>query len=170
MLTSLSSQVAVTDSQSGYRAFSPQAFNTDLFLSTDFTIESEMQFFAHEHALRLVEVPITIHYTDSPKRSPWAQGMSVLGGIIKLTGQYRPLLFFSIPGMFLMFMSAVMDVVIVDRFRLTGQLAVGYAMISVMLTIVGTVSFATGIILHSVRGLLTECLRKFGYINGNPEH
>jgi glycosyltransferase involved in cell wall biosynthesis len=159
-LTGLSSQVSVTDSQSGYRAFSSRAFNADLFLSTDFTVESEMQFFAHEQGLRVVEVPITVKYTDPPKRSVWSHGMSVLGGLIKLTGQYRPLLFFSLPGMVLLLMSFVMDLVIVERYSIYHQLAIGYAMVSVLLTIGGTISFATGIILHSIRGLLSDMLHR----------
>jgi glycosyltransferase involved in cell wall biosynthesis len=162
-LTFFTSQVSVTDSQSGYRAFSPQAFNTDLFLSTDFSVESEMQFFAHEHALRLIEVPITIRYTDPPKRSAYAQGMSVLAGLIKLTGQYRPLLFFGLPGILLMLLAFLMGVVVVERFRLSSQLAVGYAMISVLLTIIGMVSLSSGVILHSIRGLLSDMLRKNGH-------
>jgi len=39
-------------------------------------------------------------------------------------------------------------------------LAVGYAMISVLTTIIGMLLFSTGIILHSVRGLLFDMLNK----------
>jgi glycosyltransferase involved in cell wall biosynthesis len=166
-LTSLASRVTVTDSQSGYRAFSPKAFNSDLFLSRDFSVESEMQFLAHEHALRLVEVPITIRYTDAPKRPILAQGMTVLGGIIKLTGQYRPLLYFSLPGTVLMLAGLGIGLLVIELYSHRGELAVGYAMLGVLLTVIGMVAYSTGVILHSIRGLLTDLLHRNVYSKGN---
>ncbi len=166
-LTGLASRVKVTDSQSGYRAFSPRAFNTDLFLSPNFSVESEMQFLAYDYGLRVTEVPITIRYVDKPKRSVISQGTSVLGGIIKLTGQYRPLLFFSLPGALAVLGGLGMGLLVVEIFSHKSELAVGYAMISVLLAITGMVLFSTGIILHSVRGLLSDMLRKNGYSNEN---
>jgi glycosyltransferase involved in cell wall biosynthesis len=165
-LTSLASRVNVSDSQSGYRAFSPKAFNTDLFLSSDFSVESEMQFLAHEHGLRITEVPITIRYMDKPKRPVMQQGRMVLNGILHLVGQYRPLLFFGLPGFLIMFGGATMGFLVIDIYRRLEQLAVGYAMISVLLTVIGMVLFSTGIILHSVRGLLIDMLREKGRTNG----
>ncbi len=162
LLTRLTSQVQVSDSQSGYRAFSPRAINTDLFLSSDFTVESEMQFFAREHHLRIKEVPITIQYKDLPKRSAFRQGVIVLNGILHLIGQYRPLLFFGLPGVIIMLGGFTLGFVVIDIYRKVAQLAVGYAMISVLLSMVGMLLFSTGIILHSVRGLLIDMLRKNG--------
>jgi hypothetical protein len=48
---------------------------------------------------------------------------------------------------------------VVDIFHRTQTLAVGYAMISVLLTVIGLLGLSTGIILHSVRGLLIELLK-----------
>jgi len=77
-VTRAASGVSVTDSQSGYRAFSPRAYNAELFHCPDFSVESEMQFLAREHGLRVAEVPITIRYTDKPKRPVWRHGLVVL--------------------------------------------------------------------------------------------
>lgn len=43
-LTGIASRVSVSDSQSGYRAFSPKVFNTDFFQSAGFTVESRCSF------------------------------------------------------------------------------------------------------------------------------
>jgi hypothetical protein len=48
-------------------AFSPRTLDMNQFKSDDFTVESAMQFLACEHALKVVEVPITIHYTYAAK-------------------------------------------------------------------------------------------------------
>jgi glycosyltransferase involved in cell wall biosynthesis len=156
LATTLPSGVSVSDSQSGYRAFSRHAFELTDFHSSGFSVESEMQFLAHEHGLKVMEIPITIRYTDKAKRSPFSQGMTVLGGIIKLTGQYRPLLYFGVPGMVLLIMGIGWGFVVVQRYEQTHVLATGYAMICLLLCIIGLIMLSTGFILHSVRGLLND--------------
>jgi glycosyltransferase involved in cell wall biosynthesis len=155
-LTSIASRVKVSDSQSGYRAFSPKAFNTDLFLSANFSVESEMQFLAHEYGLRVTEVPVTIRYNDKPKRSVIGQGSMVLTGILRLMGQYRPLLFFGVPGAVLLTVGILFGIWVVNIYSRLQTLAVGYAMISVLMSIIGMLMLSSGIILHSVRALLME--------------
>lgn len=166
-LTHLTSRVKVSDSQSGYRAFSPKAFNTDLFQRSDFTVESEMQFLAHENDLRVVDVPITIHYADKPKRPVLQQGLIVLNGILRLTGQYRPLLFFGVPGLVLLAVGIFFGIWVVEIYARVEQLAVGYAMISVLMSIIGMLLFSSGVILHSIRGLLIDMLHDKLGKNGN---
>jgi glycosyltransferase involved in cell wall biosynthesis len=159
-LTGITSQVSLTDSQSGYRAFSSRAINADRFLSTDFTVESEMQFWAREQNLRVIEVPVTIRYDGKPKRSAIQQGVIVFNGILHLVGQYRPLLFFGLPGAFILTIGILFGIWVVDIYSRTQTLAVGYAMISVLMSMIGIVFLSTGFTLHSVRGLLTDMLRK----------
>ena len=118
-----------------------------------------MQFLAREHGLTVVEVPITIQYQDKEKRSAYKHGLIVLNGILRLTGQYRPLLFFGLPGLITLLAGAGMGILVVDIYRRVQQLALGYAMISVLLTVIGMIAFSTGITLHSVRGLLVDMLR-----------
>jgi glycosyltransferase involved in cell wall biosynthesis len=157
-LTHMASRVRVSDSQSGFRAFSPKAFNTGIFLSANFSVESEMQFLAHEYGLRVTEVPVTVLYNDKPKRSVLGQGSMVLTGILRLMGQYRPLLFFGVPGAILLTIGFFFGIWVVDIYARLETLAVGYAMISILMSIVGMLLLSTGIILHSVRGLLMENL------------
>lgn len=165
-ITLAASGVFVSDSQSGFRAFSRKALESILldsngFSSNGFSVESEMQFIARENHLRLVEVPITIRYEDPPKRSVMAHGLFVLNGILNLVGQYRPLLFFGLPGFFLIGLGFSWGLWVVDIYSKTRQLATGYALISVMLSIIGLVMVHTGFILHSIRGILINMMRSF---------
>jgi glycosyltransferase involved in cell wall biosynthesis len=156
LITRLASGTPASDSQSGYRAFSSKAVEAISFQSTGFSVESEMQFIAREFQLKLVEVPITARYTDRPKRPVVAHGTMVLNGILHLVGQYRPLLFFGLPGAILLLVGISWGLWVVEIFRRTRTLAAGYAMLSVLMTIVGMLSLSTGIILHSVRGLIQD--------------
>ncbi len=158
LLTTTSSGVSSTDSQSGFRAFSPQALECFAFQSNGFSVESEMQFLVHEHKLKLIEVAITITYQDKAKRNVFHHGLLVLNGILRLTGQYRPLLFFGLPGLVATLVGLILGFWVVEIYQQTTSLAIGYALISVMLFITGTVAFSTGITLHSIRALLTDYL------------
>jgi glycosyltransferase involved in cell wall biosynthesis len=146
----------VTDSQSGFRAFSSKALQQISFESKDFTVESEMQFLARKKDLKIIDVPIVIRYSDQSKRPVIVHGVSVLNGILRMVGQHRPLLFFGVPGAIVLLIGLLWGAWVVDIYSRTNTLAVGYALISVMLSIIGLFTLFTGIILHSVRALLFE--------------
>ena len=82
--------------------------------------------------------------------------MQVLNGIIALVSQHRPLFFFGVPGMIVLFAGLVMGAIVVDRYNTYMQLAVGYALISVLLCLIGIQTVFTGIILHTIRAFLTD--------------
>lgn len=160
--TNHTSGTHLTDSQSGFRAFSGRVLNHLSFHSIGFSVESEMQFLAQEHGWRVKEVPITVRYTDRPKRPVFFHGLVVLDGMLKFIGRRRPLLAFSVMGSLLLFTGMGWGFVVVEIYRRTQELAVGYALLCVMLIILGATSFSTGIILHSVRGLLQDLVRNAG--------
>lgn len=160
-LTNLASGLRVSDSQSGFRAFSPRAVECVSFSSNGFSVESEMQFLAHELGLRLAEVPITADYVDKPKRPVVAHGLMVLNGVLRLVGQYRPLFFFGLAGLFLLLVGVGWGWWVVIVYGRTKQLAIGYALISVLLTVLGSLSLFSGIMLHSVRGILLDFSRSW---------
>jgi glycosyltransferase involved in cell wall biosynthesis len=157
-ITNLLSGTTVTDSQSGYRAFSNKAINTLKFSSNSFSVESEMQFLARNLNLRVSEVPITIRYYTKPKRFVLSHGMIVLNGILRLVAQHRPLLFFGVPGLISTFVGLLLALHVVNLYDSTKQLAIGTALIVMMMIIVGTFLFFTSIILYSMRLLLDEVL------------
>jgi glycosyltransferase involved in cell wall biosynthesis len=157
--TNLSSGFNLTDSQSGYRAFSPKVLDKLDFEAEGFSVESEMQFLARQNNLRVTEAPISSNYDEPPKRNPVRQGVNVLNGILKFTGQYRPFLFFSVPGIICVLSGIGLGIDVVERFNSSGHLAAGLAMICLLLSIVGMILISTGFTLHSIRGLLIDLLR-----------
>lgn len=159
LATNLSSGVRLTDSQSGFRAFSPAAINALSFRGSGFSVESEMQFLVKEHRLRVAEVPISVIYEEPAKRNPVAHGMAVLNGIIRLVSQGRPLFFFGVPGTILILCGFLLGLRIVATYDATGLLAVGYAIIVLLLMTTGMLSIFTGIILHALRLMFVDVRR-----------
>ncbi len=158
-LTNAFSDTRATDSQSGFRAFSRRALEAIHLSSKGFSAESEMQFIIRERNLRLIEVSINGYYPDKPKRPIVVHGLVVLNGVLQLVGQYRPLFFFGVPGLVALLAGLGYGLMVVSIYGRTQNLAVGYALICVLLTILGGLMLFTGIMLHSVRGLLIELVR-----------
>lgn len=155
-LTNALSGVPLTDSQSGFRALSEAAIRQLRFSQGGFIVESEMQFLARELGLRMLEVPIGVTYAEAPKRNPVAQAMQIINGLLRLFVQMRPLLFFGVPGAFLLMAGIIMGLGVVMLYDTSRQLAIGSALVTIMLVMVGTLSLFTGFILHSIRGLLIQ--------------
>lgn len=163
LATNVASGVPLTDSQSGFRALSRAALNALVFRPEGgFSIESEMQFLIQRHQLTVKEVPVSVTYAEGPKRNPFSHGFQVLNGIVALVSQHRPLFFFGAAGSAILLLGLLLGVVVIDRYNTYQNLAVGYALISILLDIIGIQTLFTGIILHSLRAFLIQ--------NGHSQH
>ena len=141
----------ISDSQSGYRAFSPKAVSTLSFQSNGFSVEAEMQFLAQEHNLRIVEVPITIRYSDKPKRSVLTHGLAVLSGIVYLWELYRPSLFYSICGVLGMVIGLIFDAAVLDFCDKSSILAITCTLFGRVFIMLGALGIFTAIALQAIR-------------------
>jgi len=150
-LTNISSGAVVTDSQSGYRAFSRKAIQSMVFASSGFSVEVEMQFQARDLDLVVVEVPIAATYTDPPKRNVFSQGFQVIDGILRLNGVRRPLFFFGYPGAVSLLLGIFLGGYVTYVQQAQSELAIGYALLTVLLLLVGLLSVFTAVFLLSIR-------------------
>ncbi|MCX6023202.1 MAG: glycosyltransferase family 2 protein [Chloroflexi bacterium] len=157
----IGSGVQVSDSQSGFRVFSRRAIEALTFRERGFSVEAEMQFLAAEYGLRVVERPITAVYADPPKRNVFGQGVTVLNGILRLIGQHRPLLYFGVPGALLFVLGMLLGAYVVQLYAQTGQLATGYAVLTVLLAEMGLLSLFAGLLLHSIRAFMYDLKEEF---------
>lgn len=85
--TNLGSGIKLTDTQSGFRAFSRKAIEIMRFKETGFAVESEMQFRANRYGLKVTEVPINTNYDERVKRSPVVHGFGVLFRVLGMMGE-----------------------------------------------------------------------------------
>lgn len=150
-LTNFGSRVKLTDSQSGYRAFSPKALESLSLAEEGLSVESEMQFLASEAGLKVLEIPITIAYYDKAKRNPIAHGLGVLNSILGFISRRAPLLFFGVPGTVMICFGVWEGSRVVQGYNLFHEFYIGPALLAVLLCIVGSLSLFTGMILHNIR-------------------
>jgi glycosyltransferase involved in cell wall biosynthesis len=156
LMTNLSSGVKSTDSWSGFRAFSQKAIEAIKFHEGGWGADPEFQFQAREHKLRIAEIPISAVYEEKAKRNPLQHGLKTSNAILRLVGQHRPFLFFGFSGFLLILAGMTSGAWVVDSYNKGHVLAVGIALLSVLLSVIGTLSLFTGIMLHSIRGLIMD--------------
>jgi glycosyltransferase involved in cell wall biosynthesis len=156
LATNIGSGVALTDTESGYRAFSRRAIEQMRFKGSGFALEPATQFQAKQHGWKVLEVPISVHYELPMKRNPVWHGMGQLDAIFRLVAEHRPLLFFGVPGLVLLLLGLLLGVQVTRIYQETLQLAVGYALITVLLALVGVLTTFTGIVLHAMRLMFLE--------------
>ncbi|HEX2914867.1 MAG TPA: glycosyltransferase family 2 protein [Chloroflexia bacterium] len=166
-VTNMATSTTVTDSQSGFRAFSRRAIEDLHFSGNGFSVESEMQMLVKVHKLRLCEVPVSVIYQEKAKRNPVNHGLQIVSNIVRLAGQHRPLLFFSVTGLLFLVPGIIWSLIIVDIYARSRQLAIGYALIDVILIILGILSVFVGLILHSIRAFFLD-LKKTVLRSTNP--
>jgi len=149
-VTNLTSGVKITDSQSGYRAFSPKAVPHLHFHTSGLSVESEMQFLFKQAGLKVAEVPISVSYLDGNKRNPVVHGIQILDAILTLVARRKPLLFFALPGLLTGCMGLFLGVRVTWAMENSGELLVGSAILTTLLLIGGLLLAVSGIMLHSL--------------------
>ena len=154
--TNTLSGVHVSDTQSGFRAFSPRAIEALNLYSAGLSVESEMQFLFGPAGLRVVEVPITASYRDGNKRNPVVHGLEVVDALVGLVARRRPLAFFGVPGMILVGGGLASGLRVVHVFRTTHALPVGTTVFTSLLVMSGIMLATTALILHSMGALVTR--------------
>jgi glycosyltransferase involved in cell wall biosynthesis len=160
LATNLGSGLQLTDTESGFRAFSRRAIGEMRFNGSGFAIEPATQFQAKARGWKVVEVPIHVHYKEPMKRNPVWHGFGQLDAILRLIAEHRPLLFFGVPGLVLLLAGLALGLQVVRIYDATQQLAIGYSLITLLLVIVGIIATFVGIMLHAIRDLISEALRE----------
>lgn len=151
----------LTDSQSGYRVFSQAAVLAIEPSENGLSIESQMLLEAQENDLRIDEVNVDFFYGAGRSTvSPGRHGTGVLGRIVTLISQKRPLFFFGMAGLIMLGLAGLLGVVIVQTFYRTGQLAVGSSFVVLMLVILGALSALIGVVLNVLKRITHRQLYK----------
>lgn len=160
LATNLGSRVKLSDTQSGFKAFSRKAIETLSFRQKGVgDVECEMQFLIKENDLKVAEVPITANYDEKPKRSPLAQGMRNINALLNMISERRPLFFFGLFGSALTIIGLIAGARVLHTWATSGGIAVGTALISVLLLIIGVFSMFTALVLNATKNLILNAIK-----------
>lgn len=149
--TNIASKVKLTDTQSGFRAFSSSSLKYFEFNPEGFGIESDMIIEAANNNLRIVETQISVRYdVNTSTENPVVQGFSVLMRILEIMRFNRPLYFYGIGGFIVLFFGLLI--------YLSLQISVYWS--NIYYNAMAIAIICMGIILIA-SGILTDTLNKF---------
>ena len=149
-MTSIASGTKLSDTESGFRAYSKKAINLLELKEKGMAVSSEIITEATTKGLKITEVPISVIYTkDGSTLNPVRHGFGVLNRIMVMISERRPLLFFGVFGSIFLIvgLAAAINVTWLYYFS-TRVLATGTALISILFITAGLLSIFTGVILN----------------------
>lgn len=149
-LTRVASREKLSDTESGFRAYSRKAIDTLELKETGMAVSSEIVSEANAKGLKITEVPVSVIYTeDGSTLNPVRHGVGVMNRILVMISERRPLFFFGLFGGILLVIGLVIGIIVIWAYYFsTNVLATGAALISILLVTSGLLSIFTGIILN----------------------
>lgn len=150
--------INVTDSQSGYRAYSRKALAHIHPTEEGMSAGVQILLQARTCGLKVCEVPIKCDYSvDKPSsQNPLSHGVGVLMSILGYIELSRPLFFFGLIGVCLLGAGMIIAAWVLRIFTASGYLPFGPTLLMILLIILAIFTLYTGIILHSVSKLLSK--------------
>ena len=157
--TRILSRSTLSDTESGFRAFSRKALNMLEPKERGMAISAETISEATAKGLKIAEVPISAIYTrDGSTLNPIKHGVNVLNRVLVMISERRPLLFFGLVGGVAIILGIVAGALVLKAFFTINELAVGTAMVAMLLITVGTLFIFAGVILNVLVKRLRDSL------------
>ena len=149
-----SAKNGVSDSQSGFRAYSHLALDCLDFFEDGMGASVEILLRASKQDLRIVEVPSTCKYktvgADTSSEHPVTHAMGVVFSLIRLIVEERPLLFLGIPSLFCLFAGVGFGVWLVQIYAVQHSIETNVALASIAFILMGFFMLSTGITLYAI--------------------
>ena len=156
-ITNATIKKQLTDSQSGFRAYSKKVLNELNPSELGMGISTEILIKASARNFRISEVPIKIIYKgDTSTHNPISHGSSVLFSTIKYTSIEHPLKFYGIPSMILFAIGLFFTYYSIEYYAEVGRLNTNLTLVSAASMLTAIVLFITCILLYSLVSVVRE--------------
>jgi glycosyltransferase involved in cell wall biosynthesis len=158
-LTNFASRQNITDTESGFRAYSRRAIEELELKESGFAVCSEIITVAAAKELNIKEVPVSAIYTgDGSSLHPVTHGVGLLRRLIEMISEERPMVFFGMFGSILLIAGVVMGILVAKAMYVDQVLQTGTALVCVLLITVGLLTLFTGVILSVLKKRINERL------------
>ena len=147
----------VTDSQSGFRAYSKTAIDVIRPTESGMSVSTEILLKISNNGLSMAEVPITVSYHgDTSTEHPVKHGTHVIGSTLKYVSIKHPMYFYGIPGILLFISGLIMGVAFLDGYLDPDAPTVLYGLMlgSIISILLGSMMIITSILLFSMANLI----------------
>ena len=156
-LTNVMTGSKITDSQSGFRAYSKKVLKEISPTESGMGISTEILIKASKKEMRIVEVPITISYEGSThSQEPISHGTSVIMSTIKHVAIERPLLYYGVSGICFLIVGLIFGAWTLQIYSEERQVITNIALVGIGGVILGTILLISGTILYSIVNVVRE--------------
>ena len=156
-ITNASIKKQLTDSQSGFRAYSKKVLAELNPSELGMGISTEILIKASSKNFRITEVPIKILYAgDTSTHNPVSHGSSVILSTIKYTSIEHPLKFYGIPSMILFIIGISFTYLAVEYYAEIGRLNTNLTIIAAGTVLIAVVLLITSVLLYSLVSVVRE--------------
>ena len=147
----------VTDSQSGFRAYSKEAINLIRPTESGMAVSTEILVKISNNGLSMAEVPITVSYIgDTSTEHPVTHGTHVIGSTLKYVSIKHPMYFYGLPGILLFISGLIMGISFLDGYLDPSAPKILYGLMlgSIISILLGSMMIITSILLFSMANLI----------------
>lgn len=153
----LGTDFKVSDSQSGYRAYSKKAIDAIHPTETGMSVSTEILLKISNKGLSVAEMPITVSYNgDTSTQNAVPHGVAVLMSTLKFISVKHPIVFYGLPGIALVVIGSITGYQFLDAYLNKQTVFLGSLLASIILFLVGTILCVTAVILFSMATLMRE--------------
>jgi glycosyltransferase involved in cell wall biosynthesis len=147
----------ISDSQSGFRAYSKKTLLEIIPTESGMGISTEILIKASKNKLSIAEIPITITYDDaSHSQEPISHGTSVIISTVKHVAIERPLLYYGVTGMCFLILGLIFGAWTMQIYSEERVVMTNIALIGIGGVILGTILLITATILYSIVNVVRE--------------
>ena len=156
-VTNLATDTKITDSQSGFRAYSKKTLKEITPSEYGMGVSTEILIKANKIKFKIKEVPIVVLYEgDTSTHNPVSHGTSVLLNTVKFISIERPLSFYGIPGIILLGTGLFFFIWAIQIFSETRLVVTNIAIIGIGSILAGILLSVTAILLFSLVNVVRE--------------
>ena len=156
-ITNASLKQKLTDSQSGFRAYSKKVLNELNPSELGMGISTEILIKASSKNFKISEVPIKILYSgDTSTHNPVSHGSSVILSTIKFTSIEHPLKFYGIPSVIFFVIGLTFTYFSVQYYAEIGRLNTNLTIVAAGTILIAVVLLIASILLYSLISVVRE--------------
>ena len=152
-MANMVSELSVSDTQSGFRAYSKNIIKLIDFKKKGFGADTEILINAAKNGARISEEKVSVIYhtgSQTSTKNPISHSGEVITSLLEIIAIRSPLKFVGTPGIILIILGIYFAIDVMLTYTEIGYFSIPFTLIGVSCLVVGLILFLTSILLYSL--------------------
>ena len=152
-MANMVAEMAVSDTQSGFRAYSKNIIKLIDFKKKGFGADTEILISAAKNGARISEEKVSVIYqtgSQTSTKNPISHSGEVITSLLEIIAIRSPLKFVGTPGLILIILGIYFAIDVTLTYTEIGYFSIPFTLIGVSCLVVGLILFLTSILLYSL--------------------